>query len=369
MTVPLADLIAQYESIRDEIDAAIREVLLSGHFILGPFVEELEGGIAAFTGSDHAIGVNSGTDALILTLAACGIGPGDEVITPPFTFVATIEAVAHLGATPVFADIDPRTFLMDPAAAAARITSKTRALLPVDLFGQTADRQAYAELAARHGLKLIYDGAQAIGATYSGAPIGAFGDATTLSFFPTKNLGAYGDGGMTLTNDETLRDRVRSLRFHGSGGAYEYSHVGYCSRLDAVQAAVLRVKLRYLPEWNRARRRHAELYATGLAKTRCVLPAEAPAAHHVYHQYTVRHPERDRLRAHLAEADVQSGIYYPSPLHIQKAYAHLGYQPGDFPEAERACREVLSLPVHPGLTDEQIHHVCRTIEEFDHDRA
>lgn len=364
MTVALADLVAQYVSIKDEIDTSIRAALESGRFILGPAVADLEQSLSDFCGSQYAVGVNSGTDALLLALAGCGIGPGDEVITTPFTFVATIEAISHVGATPVFADIDPATFNLDPEAAAGKIGPRTRAIMPVDLFGQMADREAFADLAAEHDLILIYDSAQAIGSAFNNKPIGAFGDAATLSFFPTKNLGAYGDGGMVLTNDAACAERVRRLRFHGSGGDYAYDAVGYCSRLDALQAAILSVKLRHLSEWTSARRRHAERYRQCLAETGLTLPVEAPGVFHTYHQFTVRSPERDRLRAFLADAGIQSGIYYPSPLHVQPAYKDLGYAEGDFPEAERACREVLSLPVHPDLTEAQLEHVCATVRRF-----
>ncbi|MBM3496446.1 MAG: transcriptional regulator, partial [Armatimonadetes bacterium] len=231
--------------------------------------------------------------------------------------------------------------------------------------GQMADRRAFGAIAERHGLKVIYDSAQAIGALYDGLPVGRFGDAATLSFFPTKNLGAYGDGGMVLTSSEDASERVRTLRFHGSGGGYSYREVGYCSRLDSLQAAILRVKLRRLDEWTETRRRHAAAYMAGLAGRSAILPCEAPESRHTYHQYTIRHPERDRLRDHLQQAGIQTGVYYPSPLHVERAYRHLGYAEGDFPHAERACREVLSLPVHPDLTEEQIEHVCTTIRAFD----
>ncbi len=364
MTVPLADLAAQCASIREEIDAAIRSVLDSGRFILGRTVVEAEEAIARYCGARYGVGVNSGTDALLLALAASGIGPGDEVITAPFTFVATVEAIAHVGATPRFADIDIRTFNLRPDKAAVTVGPATRAIMPVDLFGQMADRRGFATIAARHGLTVIYDSAQAIGSLYDGRPVGEFGEAATLSFFPTKNLGALGDGGMALTNSEDLAEKLRRLRFHGSGGDYAYDAIGYCSRLDALQAAVLSVKLRHLDEWTAARRRHAARYQECLADTGCVLPTEPEHVFHTYHQFTIRHPERDRLREHLKQAGIQSGIYYPSPLHLQAAYRHLGYAPGDFPNAERAAREVLSLPVHPELTDEQVEYVCQTLATF-----
>jgi len=361
----MADLVAQYRSIRDEVDSAIREVLESGHFILGGYVERIEQEIAAYCEATYAIGVNSGTDALLLSLKALGIGKGDEVITTPFTFVATVEVLCHLGIRPVFADIAPDTFLLDARAVERSVTPRTRAILPVDLFGQPADRKAFSDIAERYGLALVYDAAQAIGARYAGKPLGGFGDAFTLSFFPTKNLGAYGDGGMVLTNRLDVRDAVQKLRFHGSGGGYEYDAVGYCSRLDAIQAAVLHAKLRRLDAWTESRRIHAARYREALTGTRCVLPYTDDCGFHVYHQFTIRHPQRDALRAYLRERGIQTGVYYPSPLHLQPAYAHLGYRSGDFPEAERACREVLSLPVHPELTNAQIDYVCDAIAEFE----
>ena len=364
MTVPLADLAAQCATLREEIHAAIQSVLDSGRFVLGPLVAEAEESISRYCGALHGVGVNSGTDALLLALVGCGVGPGDEVITTPFTFVATVEAIVHAGATPRFADINLDTFNLCPDAVAAIVGPTTRALMPVDLFGQMADRNAYSALASRHGLTVIYDSAQAIGSMYDGRPVGHFGDAVTLSFFPTKNLGALGDGGMVLTNSDTLTERLRRLRFHGSGGNYCYDAIGYCSRLDALQAAILSVKLRHLDEWTAARRRHAARYLDCLADCGCSLPAEAEHVFHTYHQFTIRHPERDRLREHLGKAGIQSGVYYPSPLHLQSAYRHLGYATGDFPNAERAAREVLSLPVHPELTDEQVEYVCSTLRAF-----
>lgn len=364
MRVPLADLASQYQSIKDEIDAAITEVLSSGHVVLGPVVERLEAEIAAYCGAAYGVAVNSGTDALLLALLALGIGPGDEVITTPFTFVATVEAILHAGATPVFADIDPQTFNLSPASVAERITSRTRAIMPVDLFGQMADRDAFLALRAQHRLAIIWDSAQAIGAQFGGRPIGAFPDAATLSFFPTKNLGAYGDGGMVLTNDPEVRERVRRYRFHGSGGGYLYSELGYCSRMDALQAAILLVKLRRLDEWNDLRRHHADIYREALAGSGVTLPSTDRRARHTYHQFTVRSPRRDELKAHLSELGIDSGVYYPLALHLQEAYARWGHGPGDFPEAERASREVLSLPIHPGLTDDQVRYVAEAVRAF-----
>lgn len=365
MKIPLADPVKQYHEIQAEIDAAIREVMESGAFILGPQVEWLEREVAEFSGAAYGVGVNSGTDALLLSLVAQGIGPGDEVITSPFTFVATVEAIVLAGAKPVFADIDPATFNLCPDKAAEAVTLRTRALIPVDLYGQMADRAAFGDLAERHGLALIWDAAQAVGCAYDEKPLGAFPGATTLSFYPTKNLGACGDGGMVLTNDEGLRDRLRQYRFHGSGGGYIYSRVGYCSRLDALQAAILRVKLRHLPAWNEERRRYAQRYREMLTGTGITLPCSDARAHHIYHQFTIRSPRRDALQVYLKENGVSSGVYYPLALHLQNAYASLGYKPGDFPESERATQEVLSIPVHPELTDEQITYVGEMVRRFE----
>jgi dTDP-4-amino-4,6-dideoxygalactose transaminase len=365
LRVPLADLALQYRMLAEEVDAAIHEVLESGRFVLGPMVEKLEEEIATFSGARYGIAVNSGTDALFLALKANGIGPGCEVITTPFTFVATVEAIVHTGATPVFADIDPRTFNLCPQKVAERITARTTAIIPVDLFGQMADRAAFGALAERYHLALIYDSAQAIGARFMEQPLASFPGTATLSFFPTKNLGAYGDGGMVLTNDTQICDRARQLRFHGSGGGYFYTQVGYCSRLDAIQAAILRVKLKHLPQWNAIRRRHAKRYDQRLAGICGSLPYVDPRAHHVYHQYTLRYPQRDALREHLSRAGIDTGVYYPLPLHLQEAYRSLGYRPGDFPVAERVSQEVLSIPIHPELSNQQIDYVATEIRHFD----
>lgn len=348
-----------------EVDAAVRDVMESGAFILGPQVELLEQEIADFSGAQYGVGVNSGTDALLLSLVAQGIGPGDEVITSPFTFVATAEAIVLAGAKPVFADIDPATFNLCPERVAEAVTPKTRALMPVDLYGQMADRAALGNIAEKHGLALIWDAAQAIGCSYDGKPLGAFPGATTLSFYPTKNLGACGDGGMVLTNDSVVRDRLLQYRFHGSGGGYIYSRVGYCSRLDALQAAILRVKLRHLSAWNDARRNNADRYRGMLHGVGVTLPCVDSRAHHIYHQFTIRSSRRDALQAFLRENGVAAGVYYPLALHLQQAYASLGYKPGDFPAAERATQEVLSIPVHPELTDDQIVLVADLIRQFD----
>jgi dTDP-4-amino-4,6-dideoxygalactose transaminase len=352
--------------IRAEIDAAIGQVLDSGGFILGPNVAALEEEIAEYSGARYAVGVNSGTDALLLALVAHGIGPGDEVITTPFTFVATVEAIVLLGAKPVFADIDPGTFNLSPEKAAAAVTPRTKAIMPVDLFGQMADRKAYTDLAMRHNLVVVWDAAQAIGGRFEGMRLGEFMGAATLSFFPTKNLGACGDGGMVLVNDEEVRDRLRNYRFHGSGGGgYYFDRVGYCSRLDALQAAILRVKLKHLDAWNEARRRNAEIYRQRLEGACVTLPSPDSRVHHTYHQFTVRAARRDVLKEYLKAHEVDSAIYYPLALHQQTAYASLGYGKGDFPHAERAAQEVLSIPVHPDLSTQQVEYVAECIRRFD----
>jgi dTDP-4-amino-4,6-dideoxygalactose transaminase len=365
LRVPLADLVTQYRQNEDEVNAAIREVLTSAQFILGPKVQQLEKDIADYSASRFGVGVNSGTDALLLALVVLGIGEGDEVITTPFTFVATAETIALSGAKPVFADIEPRTFNLDPHAAAAAITPRTKAIMPVDLFGQMADREAFTALADRHGIPVIWDSAQAIGSEFAGKKLGEWPGETTLSFFPTKNLGACGDGGMILTNDEDIRDKLKQYRFHGSGGGYIYARIGYCSRLDAIQAAILDIKLRHLSDWNDARRNNAEIYISRLGRTSVTLPYTDVRALHTYHQFTIRSPRRAELQAFLKQNEVDSGIYYPLALHQQEAYAHLGYREGDFPHAERAAKEVLSLPVHAQLTEDQVEYVADLICKFD----
>lgn len=364
MRIQMADLKAQLASLHDEIHTAIDDVVNSCRFVLGPNVAQLEEEIALYSQAKHAIGVASGTDAIMLALAACGVGRGDEVITTPFTFVATTETIVLLGATPVYVDIDPQTYNLQADLVEAKITSKTRAILPVHLYGQMADMTALEDIASRHGLALIADGAQAIGATHHNRGLGAFGAASTLSFFPTKNLGAYGDGGMVLTNDDGIADRVKSLRFHGSGGTYAYDHVGWCSRLDEVQAAILRVKLRHLDDWTGVRSQHAESYNRLLAGSGLELPHVGGGNTHVWHQYTVRSDRRDQLKESLKAAEIDSAVYYPSPLHVQPAYKYLGYSDGDFPEAERASQQVLSLPVYPELQAESAQRIARAVLQF-----
>lgn len=367
MHVPMADLRAQYQSVKAEVDRAVAEVLQTAQFILGERVARFERQMADTCGVAHAVGVASGTDALLLSLVGLGVGPGDEVIVPSFTFVATVEVVCLAGATPVFADICPDTFTLDPQDVAARITPRTRAILPVHLYGQMANLTQLQEIATRHGLWIIEDAAQAIGAQQCGKRIGQMSHAACLSFFPTKNLGAAGDGGMILTNDEVLAERLRNLRFHGSGGTYCYPRVGYNSRLDALQAAILEAKLPSLERWNEGRRANAAYYQEALASTPLVLPVEAAGNRHVYHQYTVRVPDgydRDALRAHLQQQGIASAVYYPLAIHLQEAYQHFGEGPGSLPETERAQRQVLSLPIYPELTAEQREYVAEGVRSF-----
>lgn len=362
--VPMLDLAAQYRSIQDEIKAAIDRVLESQHFILGPEVKALEQEIARYCGRQFGVGVASGTDALILALCACGVGPGDEVIVPSFTFIATADSVSILGARPVFADIDPTTFCIAPEQIAKKITSKTKAIVPVHLYGQTADMDPILELAARYNLFVIEDTAQAIGATYKGRKAASMGDIGCLSFFPSKNLGAYGDGGMVVTDSEDIAKKLRSLRAHGTTKKYFSEVQGWNSRLDEIQAAILRVKLRYLDSWSAERRERAAYYDHLLQQVPSVTPpSTAPSREHVFHQYTVRVQRRDAVSRALAQHGIPSTVYYPVPIHMQPIYASLGYKEGDLPESERAANEVLSLPIYPELTDTQIKSVVSSLTE------
>lgn len=366
MAIPLANPKAQFDALKDEIAQAVLQVFDSCHFVLGENVKGLEQEIPPICGAKYGITVNSGTDAIVIALAACGIEPGDEVITTPFTFVATTEAIMIVGATPVYADIDPDTFNLDPSLIEAKITPRTKAILPVHLYGQCADIQAIEAIADKHGLKVIADGAQAIGAKRKGKGMGAYGDASTLSFYPTKNLGGAGDGGMVLTNDERIAEMATSLRSHGmrshgSEGGYLYEHIGYCSRMDDIQAAVLRIKARYIEQWNEDRRANAAYYLDTMKDLPIKLPASQPDNYHIYHQFTIRFARRDELKAKLAKRGVGSAVYYPGALHLEKAYQKLGYKQSDFPEAERAVKEVLSLPVIPELTLEDRETVARAV--------
>jgi dTDP-4-amino-4,6-dideoxygalactose transaminase len=361
--IPMLDLKAQYATIREEIAAAIQQVLDSQHFILGPQVKAFEEEMAAYCGARFAVGVASGTDALTLALYACGVGPGDEVIVPTFSYIATGDSASLLGAVPVFVDIDPATFNINPAQIEARITGKTKAIVPVHLYGQPADLDPILEIGRRRGIRIIEDSAQAIGATYHGRTTGSMGDIGCISFFPSKNLGGYGDGGMVVTNSEELAARLRTLRAHGTKRhKYMSDEQGWNSRLDELQAAILRVKLRHLDSWKRGRQSVAARYNELLAGVAGVVtPQVAAGCEHVYHQYTVRLPNRDAVQQRLADAGVPSTVYYPVPMHLQKMYAHLGGKLGMLPVAERAAEEVLSVPVYPELTAAQIHRVAEAL--------
>lgn len=354
--VSVLDLGLQYEAIREEVHAAIERVLVAQHFILGPEVEALEREVAEYCGTRYGIGVASGTDALTLALRASGIARGDEVLVPSFSFIATADSVSLLGATPVFVDICPDTFGMDPEDLEPKINARTKAIVPVHLYGQPADMTEILAIARRHGLKVIEDNAQSIGARYHGRRTGAMGDFGCLSFFPSKNLGACGDAGMVVTDSPEAAARVRSLRAHGTTAKYFSVEQGWNSRLDELQAAILRVKLRHLDEWIAGRRMCAELYNELLAGSGTVVrPAVADGRDHVYHQYTVRTPNRDQVQRMMRDTyHVPSTVYYPVPIHLQPIYSELGYRPGDLPHTERACAEVLSLPIYPEMSPQQI---------------
>lgn len=364
ITVPILDLKAQYASIKEEIQAAIHSVLENQHFILGPEVKALEKEIAEYCGAKYAVGVASGTDALILGLKACGIGPGDEVIVPSFSFIATADAVSLLGATPIFADIQADTYNIDPASVERLITPKTKAIVPVHLYGQAADMDPLLSLARTHNLKIVEDTAQAIGATYKGRRVAGIGDAGCISFFPSKNLGGYGDGGMVVTNSEEIYRHLVSLRAHGSIKKYFSEEQGWNSRLDELQAGILRVKLRYLDQWSNGRRKVADKYDELLAGlSEVITPARNGFGDHVFHQYTVRVPYRDSVQKQLATLGVTTMIYYPTPMHLQPIYASLGYREGDLPITEAACQQVFSLPMFPELQPEQIEYVVESLRQ------
>jgi dTDP-4-amino-4,6-dideoxygalactose transaminase len=350
--IPILDLKEQYRGLREPMLRAVEEVLESGAFINGPNVKAIEAEVAAYLNADHSVALNSGTDALHLALRALDIGPGDEVITTPFTFVATTEAIGIVGATPVFVDIDPVTYNIDPALVEAAITPRTRAILPIHLYGAPAPMDAIMEIARKHKLFVIEDCAQAIGASIDGKFVGTFGDFGAFSFFPTKNLGAYGDGGMLVTADASLAARARSLRGHGGRVKYYHEELGVNSRLDELQAAILRVKLPHLDEWIDKRRAVAQRYTSALADLHIPLPVEAPNTRHVFHQYTIRVRERDRVREDLKNAGVETMVYYPVPLHLQKVHASLGLGEGSFPHSEAAAAEVISIPMFPELRSE-----------------
>jgi dTDP-4-amino-4,6-dideoxygalactose transaminase len=362
------DLGAQFEQIGNEIVPAVLSVLQTQHFILGPEVERLEAEIADYLACRFAVACASGTDALILALLALRIGAGDEVITSPFTFVATASAITRAGATPVFADIDSNSYNLDPESVARAITSKTRAIIPVHLFGLPAEMQPIMALAEQGGIPVIEDAAQAIGAMYRGRKVGTIGAMGCFSFFPSKNLGGAGDGGIVTTGNPEHADRLRLLRVHGSRRKYQYEILGMNSRLDALQAAILRVKLRHLNDWTEQRRRNANryrtLFAESLAAGYVTLPAEPDGIRHVYNQFTVRCPQRDLLRERLRSEGIPTEIYYPYPLHLQPAFAYLGYKEGSLPNAEAAAREVLSFPNYPELAEDQQQMIVNAVARF-----
>lgn len=363
--VPQLDLAAQYAAIGAEVRTAVERVLASQQFILGREGAAFEQEIAHFCGVDHGVGVASGTDALILALRACGVQAGDEVLVPPFTFVATGSAVSALGAKPVFADIRPDTYNIDPSDLTRRVTPRTRAVIAVHLYGLACDVDPILNFARAHNLRVIEDNAQSIGANYKGRRTGSLGDAACMSFYPTKNLGAYGDAGMVVTNSSEMASRLKSLRNHGQTGKYVSSEPGWNSRLDEIQAAILRVKLRHLPDWQRARQSHAAAYTKLLLGIPGVAPPLIPEGYeHVFHQYTIRVERRDALVQSLSERKIGSAVYYPVPLHLQPLYASLGHKAGDFPHAEHAAKEVLSLPMFPELRSEQIARVAEAVAEF-----
>jgi len=375
MKVPLLDLKAQYASIKQEIRAAVDDVFDSQYFILGPKVKELEQEIARYSETSYALGVSSGTDALLISLMALGIEPGDEIITTPFTFFSTAGVISRLNATPKFVDIDPDTFNMDPEKLESAITRRTKAVIPVHLFGQCADMDPILEVSSKYGLPLIEDAAQSIGAQYKHRKAGSMAEFGVFSFFPSKNLGGAGDGGMVITRESALYEKLKVLRVHGASSKYYHKIVGGNFRLDSLQAAVLLVKLKYLDSWSEKRRKNAALYNRLFAQSGLIergiikTPVEAykdsgDRNHHIYNQYTLRTRSRDKLQEYLKEQGVSTAIYYPLPLHLQECFKDLGYLKGDFPEAEKASGSVISLPVYPELTDEKQEYIVEKISGF-----
>lgn len=362
--IPLVDLNAQHDKIRKELDAAIAQIIDSSSFIMGPAVKELEAGFAAFCGSKFSVGCSSGTSALQLALEALGVGPGDEVITIPHTFIATIEAVSQCGAKPVFVDIDPATYTMNVDLLEKAITPRTKVVIPVHLYGHITDMDPLMEIANRRGLKVVEDCAQAHGAEYKGKKAGTFGDAGCFSFFPAKNLGAFGDAGAITTNDEALAKKMSLLRNHGRQAKYEHDMIGYNDRIDTLHAAILNVKLKYLAGWNDARRANAQRYNEALKGSSVETPIEKDWAKHVYHLYVIQHSNRDALQEHLKEAGIATGVHYPIPLHLQPAYKFLGHKKGEFPVTEAAAERILSLPMYPELSADQIAEIAAAIKSF-----
>jgi dTDP-4-amino-4,6-dideoxygalactose transaminase len=365
MKIPPLDLKRQYAVIKDEIDSAIQNVLNHGGFVLGPEVKELESRLAEYCGSKHGIGVASGTDALLLSLMAAGIKSGDEVVTSTFTFFATAGVISRLGARPVFVDIDPDTFNIDPGRLEKAITSRTKAIIPVHLYGQAAEMDEIMNIAEKHGTAVIEDAAQAVGALYKNKKAGSFGTTGCFSFYPTKNLGGYGDGGFITTDDDGLADLLGRLRLHGARPKYFHAMVGVNSRLDSLQAAVLLVKLKHLPDWHEARRARAKIYDDLLKDIEGVkTPVVRDYNYHIYHQYTILAEKRDELKEHLKTKNIGCEIYYPLPMHLQECFRDLGYRKGDMPRAERAAEMALSIPIFPELTGEEQAYIAESIRAF-----
>ncbi|MFZ0389410.1 MAG: DegT/DnrJ/EryC1/StrS family aminotransferase [Calditrichia bacterium] len=365
MNIQMVDLKRQYQRHKDEFDTAIRQVIESGQFINGPDVKKLQEEMQEYLQVKHAIPCASGTDALQLAMMALEIKPGDEVITTPFTFVATAETIALLGARPVYVDIDEKTYNIDPAKIEAAVTGKSRAIIPVHLYGQAADMDPILEIARKHNLAVIEDAAQAVGARYKNRPVCGLGDLGCISFFPSKNLGAYGDAGMVVTNSNGLAEKVKMVANHGSRVRYEHELLGVNSRLDTIQAAVLRVKLHYLDEWNNNRREFARYYNEGLRQSQITVPFVADYATHIFHQYTLQVPDRNGLQEYLNQKNIPNAIHYPIPLHLQPAFqAGSNYKKGDFPISERIAAKVISLPMHPDLNREELDAVIQAVNEY-----
>ncbi|REE93150.1 dTDP-4-amino-4,6-dideoxygalactose transaminase [Paenibacillus taihuensis] len=364
--IPLFDPQAEYRALTERIRESIADVLDKGVYVGGTEVRNFENEIARLVQTRYAVSTANGTDSLILALMACGVGTGDEVITSPFTFFATAEAIVRVGATPVFADIDERTYNLSPSKVEAKVTNRTKAIIPVHIFGQPADMDAFSELAARYSLYIIEDACQAIGATYKGKPVGSLGHAACISFYPTKNLGGYGDGGMVTTNDEAIAERIRVLAFHGMGKRkYYHEAVGFNSRLDEIQAVMLRIKMQKLAAWNGRRQQLAEQYTNQLSHLgNLTLPYCDADIGHVYHLYVVQNADPARLMLHLEQKGISAARYYPCPLHLQQAMNSLGYKEGDLPVSERVARRALALPVHPFITDEQQQYVIEQLVKY-----
>jgi dTDP-4-amino-4,6-dideoxygalactose transaminase len=363
--IPIIDLGLEYKEISAELDPIIKKVLSSGHYILGPELTAFEKELAAYTGVKEAIGLNSGTDAVLLALRALDIGPGDEVIVPAMTFIATAEPVMQLGAKPVFVDIEPKGYGLDATQLEAKITSKTKAIMAVHLYGQSVDLDAILAIGKKRNVPVIEDNAQALGADYKGKKLGSYGVMACISFFPTKNLGACGDGGAVLTSSPELAERVKKLRNHGAAIKYQHDEIGYNSRLDEIQAAVLRVKLKRLDHWNEKRRQWAALYTQELKGTSFICPIELPNRKHIYHLYSIRSERRDGLKTALEKQGIAAGLHYPAPLHLQKAMKEFGHKAGDFPNSEMLAHQTLSLPLYAQLTAEQVKEVAKAAKDFE----